>query len=79
MRKASVSRGRYPELGIKEEEREYLRRFPVFDLNDELEAHKETFSPFIEWFIKSIVLKHRAGPPLLSRDLLRDEVKAANS
>lgn len=78
MRKASVSRGRYLELGINDEEREYLRRFPVFDLNDELEAQKETFSPFIEWFIKATVLKHRAGPPLLSRDLLRDEVRAAN-
>ena len=48
MRKASVSRGRYLELGIKDEEREYLRRFPVFDLNDELEAQKETFSPFFK-------------------------------
>jgi hypothetical protein len=75
MRKASVSRGWYSYLEIGKEEREYLRRFPIFDLNDELEGQKDIFSPFIEWFIKSSILKYQAGPPPLSRDLLRDEVK----
>ena len=79
MRKASVSRGWSSYLEIREEEREYLRRFPVFDLNDELKAQKEIFSPFIEWFIKSTIVKHRTAPPSLSRDLSRDEVREENS
>ena len=63
---------------IDEEKRDYLGRFPVFDLNDALGGQKETFSPFIKWFIQSAISKHRAEPPLSSRDfLLRDEARAA--
>lgn len=79
MCKASVNRNPRLILRIQEEEREYLRRFPVFDLNDQLKGQKETFGPLIEWLIKTTILRHQAGPTLLSRDLLRDEVKAANS
>ncbi|KAK4105349.1 hypothetical protein N658DRAFT_482861 [Parathielavia hyrcaniae] len=79
MGKASASRLPCLFLGIKEEEREYLRQSPIFDLHDELRAQKETFSPFIKWFIKSTIVKHRARPPYFSRDLSRDEVRAANS
>ncbi len=79
MRKASVSRWSYSFLGVEEEEREYLRRFPVFDLNDELRGQKETFGLFIEWFINSTILKHRARPPLFSGDILRNEVRAKSS
>ena len=64
-------------LQIKEKEREYLRRFPVFDLNDELGGQKAVLDPFIEWFIRSSLLKHRAGPLPSSRSPWRDEVQAA--
>jgi hypothetical protein len=81
MRKADASYAHsyFVYLWIQEREREYLRRFPVFDLNDELGRQKDTFGPFIEWFIQSAIQQHRAGPPPSSRDPLRDEAKAARA
>lgn len=76
MRKASIGRAWPPYLGVEEEERDYLRRFPAFDLNYELGAQTHIFGPFIEWFIQSTLLQYRTGPPPSSRDLLRDDVKA---
>lgn len=36
------------------------------------------FGPFIEWFIRSVILQHQADPPKSSRDLLLcDEARAA--
>jgi hypothetical protein len=65
-------------FGIGEAERDYLGRFPVFDLNDTRGGQKETFGPFIEWFIRSVILQHQADPPKSSRDLLLcDEARAA--
>ncbi|KAH8885879.1 hypothetical protein GQ53DRAFT_876770 [Thozetella sp. PMI_491] len=77
MRKASFGHAGYSYLGVEEEEREYLRRFPVYDLNDELGGQKEVFGPVIEWFVRLALLQFRAGPPPPSRDMLRDEVRAA--
>ena len=64
-------------LRIQEKEREYLRQFPLFDLNDQLNGQKAVLDPFIEWFIRSALLKHRADPLPSSRSPWRDEVQAA--
>ena len=76
--KTSYHYASFSPLVIDEENRDYLSRFSVFDLNDALGGQKETFGPFIKWFIQSANLEHQAEPPLSSRDLLlRDEVRAA--
>jgi hypothetical protein len=64
------------QLGMQEREREYLRRFPIFDLNDELGEHTSIFGPFIQWFFQLALDQLRSDPSRTSRDLLRDEVKA---
>ncbi|KAH6696901.1 hypothetical protein F5X68DRAFT_238200 [Plectosphaerella plurivora] len=76
MRKAVNSQSWCNPLEIKERERDYLRRFPIFDLTDELGEHSNIFRPFIEWFMGLALDQLQNGPPRSSRDLLRDDVKA---
>lgn len=78
MRQAASDRSneRHHRLTINEDMREYLRRFPVYDLNNELRGQKKVFGPFVEWFIRYVLMQNnKTIPKPATRDPSRPAVK----
>ncbi|KAH7629974.1 hypothetical protein B0T09DRAFT_399664 [Sordaria sp. MPI-SDFR-AT-0083] len=80
MRQASSDRSseRYFRLTVKEDMREYLRQFPVYDLNDELGGQEKVFGPFIEWFIRVTISQYNSNktiPKPATRDPSRPAIR----
>lgn len=78
MRKASSDRSneRHHRLTIKEDMREYLRQFPVYDLNNELGGQENVFGPFIEWYIRFTISQYnKTTPKPASRDPSRPAIQ----
>ena len=74
MREASLDGYRRPTIYIEHDMREYMRQFPVYDLNDELGGQKKAFGLFIEWFIRSTLLEYNETTPIPA---LRDPSRPA--
>ncbi|KAK3402268.1 hypothetical protein B0T20DRAFT_345907 [Sordaria brevicollis] len=63
-------------LTADEEILEYLRRFPVYDLNDELGNQEKVFGPFIDWFVGFTISQYNnAKPKPATRDPSRPDVE----
>lgn len=80
LRQASSDRSnnmkRHLRLMVNESTREYLRQFPVYDLNDELGGQEKVFGPFIEWFIRVIIAQyHNVTPKPATRDPSRPAIQ----
>ncbi|KAK3903862.1 hypothetical protein C8A05DRAFT_32393 [Staphylotrichum tortipilum] len=68
--------GCWQRIGITPVRREYLQRFALYDLNDELGGQGAVLGPFVEWFMGTAIERYRAGPQPASRDPWREEIWA---